>query len=134
MNEQLLTFTESNSEWFEFDGVAYPASKLGPRVTLNPAGILRLGMRSLEALNEPKAVKLFFDARHSRMGIKPSSPDDPRAFPVRHQANHKHGYVHAKRFCKRFNITFDGTVEFLNAKVDKDGMMILEFSNARLLG
>ena len=129
MEEQTLI---QHNEWAEFDGVAYTAWKLLPRVTISPECVISLGMKALAALDNPKAVKLFHDGRRSRIGIRSSHTEDPRAFPVGYKSKGKNGVVHARRFCKRFNIQFAGTVEFLNVKTE-DEMLILDFKSARQL-
>lgn len=121
-----------NNEWAEFDGVAYTAWKLLPRVTINQDCVISFGMKAIEALHRPETIKLFYDGRGSRIGIKPSITDDQRAFPVRYRQGKKYGFISAKRFCKRFNIRFEGTIEFLNVQTENE-MLILDFRQARQL-
>lgn len=131
MEEQLFT-TATQDEWIEFDGVAYPAAKLRPRVTLNNEGHIGLGKRSIEILERPEAVRFFFDPRNGgRIGILPSKRDELRAFPVKYKKSS--GYIYANRFCSRFGIKFEYTIEFVDVQKDGSGMLVLELTKARRL-
>ena len=67
-----------------------------PWVTIQSRGNFGMNRAAFEALGEPIAVELLFDAEARRVGFRPADPEALNAYPVRKQAN-SDSYVLAGR-------------------------------------
>ena len=64
------------AEWEEFEGGQLSERFVRTRVTLSVDGVFYFGKKAFESLGMPEAVKLYFDAGRSRIGVKPVESGD----------------------------------------------------------
>jgi hypothetical protein len=107
----------------------------GPRVTLNPRGVLLINAKGYEALGSPEAVELGYDEENSTIGLVPSNPQRKNAFPVKGNALDKYPYylVHAAPFCNLHDLRPGRTLRFTHVRIE-DGMMLLDIETAVPIG
>ena len=121
------------TDWEEFDGGEYREQKLRMRVTLNASFNLYFGVNAFQVLGRPEAVKLFFDAADSRIGVK-AVPPGPKTFRlVRATGEGDYFNARAYTFCKHYGIKPEATIEFQNVEISADGFMVLDLKTARRL-
>jgi hypothetical protein len=119
--------------WEEFtDG---PASGSADRmhITVNRRGCFHLSRRAIERLGEPDSVVLMFDRRRGVIGMVQAPFNKPNAFRLKRKQGKAAAsrVVYAANFCRRYAICPDDTIAFNDAKVDKDGVPILDLNEVR---
>ena len=120
--------------WEEFEGRPNRSRSDEPRVTINKKGMLLLNKVAFEALQEPQAVKLFFDPNNQSIGLKPSEPGRFNSFPVKQKDKYYNRTVAASPFCKHHGIRVERTMLFNEVEMDKDGVMTLELKKTTAIG
>lgn len=75
----------------EFDRRAAPVSAT-PMVTLQRKGLFSLNRAAFEALGEAQTVTLLYNRERRIIGIRPTEPSSPRAYPVR-RVGQGHTYI-----------------------------------------
>lgn len=120
------------ADWQEFKGGEYNERYKTLRVTMNKNGEINLGMRAFERLGRPAAVKLFFDAGGSRIGVKAVPPGE-KTFEVVRRTEAHYGMIRGASFCRFYGIRPEGTIVFQDVEMDPDGMMVLDLKMARRL-
>jgi hypothetical protein len=101
-------------------------------VTLNVEGCFYFGRKAFEALGMPEAVKLYFDAGGSRIGVKAAESGE-KTFKVVHSdpSNGRYGHLRASTFCRHYGIMPEARIEFQDVNIDPDGIMVLDLKTAR---
>lgn len=112
--------------WEEFeDG---PKEKTSDKIyaTINKRRYLYLNERAKQAIGDPEVVVLMYDSYHQTIGVKASTIDKRNAFRPKSKDSRVGGcIIYAANFCRRFNIKPRGTLAFVRAEVDGDGVLIL---------
>lgn len=119
------------NDWLEYIETRRELRQRTPRVLLGASGVLRFNPRALELLGNPKAVRLLFDVQKSRIGIGAEDPAIKYALPLRRDK--KSSVIHIASFCSRYGIQIESTIEFVDVRVDGDGVMLLDLRAARRL-
>ncbi len=104
--------------------------KLRKRVTLGIKGDIRFNGAMFEALGRPTAIELLFDELNKTIGLRPGSLDMPHACPVPRFGTRNFYRVSAGRFCKHFGIRIPCLLEFEDAFIDSDGVLMLSLKKA----
>ena len=105
-----------------------------PRVTLNPRGVLLLNKLAYEVLDTPPAVKLLFDERNNRIGLKPVDPRRTNAFPVKQKDKWQNYQISISPLCKHYAINVSRTILFNDIDLDDDGVLTLELGKTTIVG
>src|SRR5215470_19291959 len=101
-------------------------------VTMNPRGFIVMSRVVYERLGAPKAVELLFDKVNNRIGLKPTSPQMRDAYPVGPSGRHGGKIVRAYRLMQEYGLDLPETIQFHNAEIDTDGILILDLRTARV--
>jgi hypothetical protein len=119
-------------DWQEFEGGQMGERYLRTRVTLNVEGCFYFGKKAFEAIGMPEAVKLYFDAGGSRIGVKAAERDE-KTFTMLHSKpeNGRYGILRAATFCRHYKIIPETRIEFQEVHIDQDGIMVLDLKTAR---
>lgn len=120
--------------FIEFMGRPNRTSTDLPRVTLNKKGILLLNKVAFRALDEPAAVKLFFDGNNQVIGIKAADIRHSNSFAVRQKDKWHNRIVCASPFCKHFQIHVETTILFNDVDIDSKGLMKLDLRKSITIG
>jgi hypothetical protein len=118
-------------EWTECPKDATHSQWSGLYVTMNRKGSIVLSRRTFERLGAPKAFALLFDKVNNRIGLKPTGPSMRNAYS--HGPHGKYGgrVIYAYRLTQEFGIDLPHTVQFHDAEIDNDGILILDLRTAR---
>ncbi|HEV8591278.1 MAG TPA: hypothetical protein VGQ55_04180 [Pyrinomonadaceae bacterium] len=114
--------------WMEFDGGPSVASPKGVYVSMNKHGEIVMNRHTFQEMDQPPAVVILFDPDTDTIGLRPTSPLMPNAFPVKSKGNCGHRLISAKPFVRKHDIRIDATVRFHTAAVE-DGVLVLELRN-----
>ena len=100
-------------------------------VTMNRRGNFYLNVKALEALGGPETVVLMYDRRALVIGLARASFE--RACWLRKKDGDRSGgrVIYAANFCREFGIKPEKTLSFVNAEVDKDGILLLDLQTVR---
>ena len=121
--------------WEEFE--EGPGEKTSDKIhaTINKRRYLYLNERAFQAIGDPDAVVLMYDAYHQTIGVKASTIDKRNAFRPKRKDNRVGGcIVYAANFCRRYNIKPKSTLAFVRAEVDSDGVLILAMRETMSVG
>jgi hypothetical protein len=100
-------------------------------VTLNRKGELRLSRSVFERMGQPKAVHVLFDEANNRIGLQPiSSPAVTDAFVVSASGAYGGRVVRVYRLLAEAGIILPQTIQFVDAEVDHQGILILNLRTA----
>lgn len=120
-------------QWEEF--------KIGPKevesdlhVTLNKHGVILIGARAFERMGNPDAAVLHFDKLNSKIGLTPSHSRVENAYPLQSKGKHRHRVLRANRLCRHYGIKIDRTIEFPDAHINDDGILILDLKTTNVIG
>lgn len=102
-------------------------------VSISKLGHIFLNRRALEAIGEPDAVTLMFDRRRNIIGVMPSALHRPQSFPLKRKDKRTSlgRMVYANNFFRHYSIRPTETFAFLDPKVNKDGILMLDLSDVR---
>jgi hypothetical protein len=117
-------------KWEKHHADPGPNSRDRMRVTLNDRGSFYLNPTAMKALGEPDAVEMLFDRKQSVVGILRSPIDRPGAYRLkRKSSNAPNGrMLYATGFCKKYRIQPKSVILFTDARVNKDGILILDLN------
>jgi hypothetical protein len=101
-------------------------------VSLNPKGVFTLTRRTWERLGGPKAVHILFDDVNNVIFLKPAAAAIKDAYPFTHLKQSGARRLSAFRLMAEFGIKIKETVQFHDAEIDRDGMLVLDLRSARV--
>ena len=101
-------------------------------VTMNREGFIVLNKIAYRKLGEPEAFQLLFDKMNNRIGLKPATPQTRNAYPATKYGQHGGKLIRAFRLMTEFGIEISETVQFHDAEIDDEGIMILDLRTARV--
>lgn len=101
-------------------------------VTMNRRGFIVMNRTTHQRMGEPAAVLLLFDAANNRIGMKPTVLAIKNAYPVAKHGRHGGRVVRAFRLMQEFGIDIAETIQFQNAEIDHDGVLVLNLRTARI--
>ena len=76
----------------------------------------------------------MFDEARKVIGLKPTDPRRPNAFPVKPKTDSHHRTIHAGSFLTHFRIRPENTVLFQEVEIDNEGIMELDLAKAINVG
>ena len=100
-------------------------------VTMNPKGRIVLGRKVYKQLGEPGWVKLLFDKTSRRIGIQPTVEGERNAYRVSRDGPSAPMIVRAFRLMMEFDVRLEETVQFDDAEINGDGILVLDLRTAR---
>ncbi len=121
-----------NLGWEEFEQGPNQAGDL--RVTLSRKGEIMLGARAMEKLGRPDCGGLMFDRLNSLIGVKASNRHARNAYPTVLKMKGRHRMVRANKFCRHYGIQFERTRAFVSARVDENGVLVLDLKETKAAG
>lgn len=112
-----------------FDDGPVRSTKERMHVTINQEGKIFFNKKAWDALGSPDGVALMYDRRYSIIGVRPSTLNKRETYPLRLKQRKMTGWViYAANFCKKFSICPDETLAFSDAKVNNDGILMLDLN------
>ena len=114
-----------NLELYEEGPVEWTRERV--HVTLSKDFHLFFNRWAVAALGEPAGVALLFDRRRKVIGVMPAALGKKHVFRLRAKRGMGAARViSAKGFCKHFGIRPPETIAFADAKVNRDGILLLD--------
>ena len=110
-------------DWIKFDE-PLPHERDEIYVSMNYLGELVMNRHTFETLGRPEGAFMLYDPKTDSIGIEKTEPLMPNAFKVKPKSDCGGAYIRAKPFCAKHEIKYDGTVRFLDARVE-DGILVL---------
>ena len=104
----------------------------GIYVTMNRKGEIVMNRVTYQKLGEPDGIALFFDKVNSCIGLQPTSRQLRNAFPVRAYGRHGGRCVRAFKLMQEHRIRVPETLEFGDAEIDEDGILVLDLRTAKV--
>ena len=104
----------------------------GIYVTMKPKGEIMMSRVTYEMMGSPKAFVILFDQTNRRIGLKPSALTTRNAYPVCVGSNAGAKRLLAYRLTREHDIDLPQTVRFYDAKIDEDGVLILDLRTAKV--
>ena len=99
---------------------------------MNRKGAIVMNRATHERLGSPQAFNLLFDGVNSCIGLKPAWLQMRNAYPAYLSGRHGGRRVNAYKLMREFGIRIPDTLEFDNADIDQDGILILDLRTARV--
>lgn len=100
-------------------------------VTMNPKGRIVLGRKVYKQLGEPGWVKLLFDKTNRRIGVQPTEQGERNAYRVSRESKRAPMIVRAFRLMMEFEVHLEETVQFDDAEINAEGILVLDLRTAR---
>jgi len=89
-----------------------------------------MNRRGFERLGSPKAFLILYDAANHAVGLKPATPLTRNSYPVGNSGKHGGRRVNIYRLLTEQKIRIDQTLEFPDAEIDEDGILVLNLRTA----
>jgi hypothetical protein len=118
-------------KWKEF--VLGPARKGDLHVTICRKGNILIGSAAFDRLGRPDAAVLLFDEDKNLIGVRPTHPKTPNAFPMNPMKWGRHRILRANRFCRHHGIKVDRLTAF-NEPTIEDSVLVLDMNRVRPVG
>ena len=104
----------------------------GLYVTMNRMGTIVLNRTAHERLGAPEAFHLLFDAANNVIGLKPTVAAMKNAYPTMISGKHGGRKIAAYRLMIECSLQIDETLEFADAEIDPDGILLLNLRTAKI--
>lgn len=120
------------AEWEECPRGDVMPQYAGIYVSMNPKGDIVMNRATYEMVGAPAAFLLLFDRTNRRIGLKPTGRNIRNAYPVCVSNRAGGKKVHGHRLTRQYRIDLPQTVQFDDAQIDDDGILILDLRTARI--
>lgn len=101
-------------------------------VTLNSKGTIVLNKAAHEKLGIAEAFSLLYDAANNTIGLKPTTPNKATAYPAARSGRHGGRKISAYQLFVECGIVVKETLEFPDAEIDREGILLLNLRTARV--
>lgn len=118
--------------WREIPRGDKRAQWAGIYVTMNSKGVIVINRAAHERMNLAEAFLLLFDNGNNTIGLKPISRSMRNAYPAAKHGRHGGRRVNAYRVLTENSLHIKDTLEFPDAEVDEDGVLVLNLRTARV--
>jgi len=101
-------------------------------VTMNRKGEIVLNGTAYKRTGEPAAFLLMYNQPNSLIALKPTAEQIKDAYPARKHGRRNGRVIRAFRLLQECKIKLPDTVEFRDAEIDQDGVLVLDLRTARV--
>ena len=119
-------------EWKQIPRGDKRAQWAGIYATLNSKGMIVLNRAADERMGSPAAFHLLYDAPNNAIGLKPTALSMRNAYPSHKSGRHGGKKVNAYRLLTECSLAVKETLEFSDAEIDEDGILVLNLRTARV--
>src|SRR5664279_4073223 len=119
-------------DWKEIPRDGKRAQWAGIYVTLNSKGMLVMNRATHEQLGGAAACLIFYDSAKNTIGLKPTGTQTRNAYPAAVSERHGGRKIAAYRLLVEGSLHIADTLEFPDAEIDTDGILILNLRTARV--
>ena len=118
------------AEWIEIKRGDVMPQYSGMHVSLNPKGDIVMNSITYTKLGEPAAFLVLYDRVNNRIGLKPAASATRNAYPAI-KSNRTGRMVRGHRLLREQRIILPHTMQFDNADIDDDGILVLDLRTAK---
>ena len=104
----------------------------GIYVTLNSKGTIVMNRAAHERTGSPAAYLIFYDGANKTIGLKPTGSQMRNAFPAAKSGRHGGRKLAAYRLLVEGGLHIDDTLEFPDAEIDTDEVLVLNMRTAKI--
>src|SRR5215210_398695 len=119
-------------DWKEIPRDDKRAQWAGIYVTLNSKGTIVMNRAAHERMGEPAAYLIFYDGANNTIGLKPTGSQIRNAFPAARSGRHGGRKIAAYRLLVEGGLHIKDTLEFPDAEIDTDEILILNLRTAKI--
>jgi hypothetical protein len=119
-------------DWKEIKRDGMRAQWAGIYVTMNSKGMIVLNRAAQERMGSPAAYNLLFDAANNTIGLKPTAAAARNAYAALRSGRHGGRRVNAYRLITECSLVIRDTLEFTDAEIDEDGILVLNLRTAKI--
>ena len=116
--------------WSEVPRGDKRAQWAGVYVTMNGKGVIVMNRAAHERLGGAEAFLVLYDSANNTIGLKPTGAKMRNAYPAHISGRHGGRRVNAYRLLTEHRIRVDQTLEFPDADIDEDGILVLNLRTA----
>jgi len=120
------------ADWQEIPRGDVMPQYAGLYATMNPMGRIVMNRITYDKLGSPEAFVILYDRNNNRIGLKPAHGIVKNAYPALVSNNAGAKMVRAFRLLREHNIELPHTVQFCDADISDDGILILDLRTAKL--
>ena len=125
-------FPHMKRDWKEIGRGDKRAQWAGIYATLNNKGTIVLNRTADERMGSPAAYQLLYDSANNTIGLKPTALSMRNAYPAQKSGRHGGRKVNAYRLLTECSLVIKETLEFPDAEIDEDEILILNLRTARV--
>ena len=100
--------------------------------SMNRKGEIVLNGTAYRRMGEPAAFLLMYNQPNSLIALKPTAASIKNAYPARKHGRRNGRVIRAFRLLQDHKIKLPDTIEFRDAEIDQDGVLILDLRTARV--
>ena len=119
-------------DWKEIPRNDRRAQWAGIYVTMNSKGTIVLNRSAHGRMGSPAAFHLLYDSANNTIGLKPTTTAMRNAYPAHTSGRHGGRKISAYRLVTECSLHIDQTLEFPDAEIDTDGILILNLRTAKI--
>lgn len=119
-------------DWKEIPRDNKRAQWAGIYVTLNSKGTIVMNRAAHERIGSPVAFLLLYDAGNNAIGLKPTRGGMRNAYLVTKSGRHGGRKIAAYRLLIECGLHIKETLEFPDAEIDLDGILLLNLRTAKV--
>lgn len=101
-------------------------------MTMNSHGVIVMNRATHERLDMPDAFHLLYDSANNTIGLKPTNRQMRNAYPAQRSGRHGGRKVSAYRLVTECSLHIKETIEFTDAEIDTDGILLLNLRTAKI--
>jgi hypothetical protein len=118
--------------WEEVARDATKAQWAGIYVTMNAKGSIVMNRTAHERMGKPAAYLLLYDPANHTIGLRPTYPNIKNAYPTLKSGRHGGRRISAYRLLTERGLHIKETLEFPDAEIDTDGILLLNLRTAKV--
>ncbi len=119
-------------DWKEIGRGDMRAQWAGIYATMNSKGTIVMNKAAYERMDSPAAFLLLYDSANNTIGLKPTGASMRNAYPANRSGRHGGRKVSAYRLLTECGLHIEKTVEFPDAEIDLDGILVLNLRTAKV--
>ena len=104
----------------------------GIYVTMNSKGQIVINQAAHKRMDLAEAFHILYDSANNVIGLKPTRLAMRNAYPAHKAGKHGGRRIAAYRLLKEHSLVIKDTLEFPDAEIDEDGVLILNLRTARI--
>lgn len=104
----------------------------GIYVTMNGKGQIVINQAAHKRMDLAEAFHILYDSANNVIGLKPTRLAMRNAYPAQKAGKHGGRRIAAYRLLKEHSLVIKDTLEFPDAEIDEDGVLVLNLRTARI--